>query len=63
MPGEIQQAEDRCHRIGQHTSVNIHFLLVRSSIDEIMWDTLQVRARTLRQNPPARRTSHLGAMW
>ncbi|GIM17500.1 hypothetical protein Vretimale_20047 [Volvox reticuliferus] len=41
VPGDIQQAEDRCHRIGQHTSVNIHFLLVRGSIDEIMWDTLQ----------------------
>ncbi|GLI68485.1 hypothetical protein VaNZ11_012913 [Volvox africanus] len=41
VPGDIQQAEDRCHRIGQHTSVNIHFLLVRGSVDEIMWDTLQ----------------------
>ncbi|EFJ51368.1 hypothetical protein VOLCADRAFT_103414 [Volvox carteri f. nagariensis] len=41
VPGDIQQAEDRCHRIGQHTSVNIHFLLVRGSIDELMWDTLQ----------------------
>ncbi|GLC46562.1 hypothetical protein PLESTM_001890200 [Pleodorina starrii] len=43
VPGDIQQAEDRCHRIGQHTSVNIHYLLVRNSIDEIMWETLQTK--------------------
>ncbi|PNW85934.1 hypothetical protein CHLRE_03g199350v5 [Chlamydomonas reinhardtii] len=42
IPGDIQQAEDRCHRIGQAaTSVNIHYLLVRGSVDEIMWDCLQ----------------------
>ncbi len=42
VPGDITQAEDRCHRIGQHTCVNIHYLLVRGSIDEIMWDTVNV---------------------
>ncbi|KXZ48890.1 hypothetical protein GPECTOR_24g179 [Gonium pectorale] len=41
VPGDITQAEDRCHRIGQSSSVNVHFLLVRGSVDEIMWDTVQ----------------------
>ncbi|KAJ9533400.1 hypothetical protein QJQ45_026449 [Haematococcus lacustris] len=41
VPGEIMQAEDRAHRIGQESSVNIHFLLVSNSIDDIMWDTIQ----------------------
>lgn len=46
-PAEVQQAEDRCHRIGQSCSVNIQFLLVKKSIDDVMWDSLQVR-RALR---------------
>ena len=28
VPGDIQQAEDRVHRIGQNDSVNIQFLMV-----------------------------------
>ena len=31
VPGEIQQAEDRVHRIGQENHVNIQFLMVRTS--------------------------------
>lgn len=29
------------HRIGQTNACNIHFLLVRGSVDEIMWETIQ----------------------
>lgn len=35
------QAEDRAHRIGQTQSVNVHFLLVKDSIDDLMWELLQ----------------------
>lgn len=41
MPGEILQAEDRVHRIGQTRGVNIHFLHVKGSVDDLMWDMLQ----------------------
>jgi superfamily II DNA or RNA helicase len=34
---EISQAEDRCHRISQTDSVNIHFLLANDTIDEEMF--------------------------
>lgn len=52
-PGEIVQAEDRAHRIGQAQSVNVHYLHVKRSIDDVMWQSLgskldnvgQVRAR------------------
>jgi SWI/SNF-related matrix-associated actin-dependent regulator 1 of chromatin subfamily A len=38
---QVLQAEDRAHRIGQTQSVNVHFLLVKDSIDDLMWELLQ----------------------
>lgn len=39
-PGHIKQAEDRAHRIGQCSSVNIHFLIARGTMDTLMWAML-----------------------
>lgn len=36
VPGEIDQAVDRCHRIGQKSSVNVRFHVVEKSLDETM---------------------------
>ncbi|KAF6256809.1 P-loop containing nucleoside triphosphate hydrolase protein [Scenedesmus sp. NREL 46B-D3] len=40
-PSEVQQAEDRAHRIGQTSCVSVQLLLVKDSIDEVMWEMLQ----------------------
>jgi hypothetical protein len=42
VPGDILQAEDRAHRVGQSAaSVTVQFLLVKGSVDDIMWDVVQ----------------------
>ena len=36
-PGDLVQAEDRAHRIGQLSSVLVQYLHVKESIDDIIW--------------------------
>ncbi|XP_030310503.1 DNA annealing helicase and endonuclease ZRANB3 [Calypte anna] len=44
-PGHIKQAEDRAHRIGQHSSVNVHFLIAKGTMDTLMWAMLNRKAK------------------
>ena len=41
VPGELLQAEDRAHRVGQAASVSVQYLLAKGSVDEVMWGALQ----------------------
>ena len=45
-PAKHDQAEDRCHRIGQHDSVNASYLLAAGTIDETI-STLLERKRAV----------------
>lgn len=48
-PGEIVQAEDRAHRIGQVNSVSVQFLCARNTVDDIMWGSVQNKLENLGQ--------------
>jgi SWI/SNF-related matrix-associated actin-dependent regulator 1 of chromatin subfamily A len=46
-PGDLIQAEDRAHRIGQLSSVLVQYLHVKDTIDEIIWMTIRKKLDTL----------------
>lgn len=39
-PGTLEQCEDRAHRIGQRSTVNVHYLVAAGSLDEWVWGAL-----------------------
>ncbi|KAL6841754.1 hypothetical protein ACP4OV_028266 [Aristida adscensionis] len=48
-PGDIVQAEDRAHRIGQDSSVNVYYLFAHETIDDMLWDVIQGKLENLGQ--------------
>lgn len=46
-PGDVTQAEDRCHRIGQKESVNIYYLLATGTIEEEIAQLLDKKRKIL----------------
>ena len=46
-PGELSQAEDRCHRIGQENSVTVYYLLAQGTMDEQIASLLDSKGKVL----------------
>ncbi|KAM8807019.1 SWI/SNF-related matrix-associated actin-dependent regulator of chromatin subfamily A-like protein 1 [Eudromia elegans] len=46
-PGILIQAEDRAHRIGQTSSVNIHYLVAKGTADDFLWPMIQEKIKIL----------------
>eukprot|EP01071_Lankesteria_metandrocarpae_P008198 Lankesteria_metandrocarpae@DN4900_c0_g1_i3.p1 len=41
VPGQMLQAEDRCHRIGTtFSTIQVHYLHAEGTVDELVWKTL-----------------------
>lgn len=48
-PADLDQAEDRCHRIGQDYPVNIHYLLAEGTIDSKIAHLLDAKRKVVRR--------------
>ena len=48
-PAPRARAADRAHRIGQASAVNVHFLHVRGSVDDVIWAAIQSKLESVGQ--------------
>ena len=46
-PGEHDQAEDRCHRIGQKNNVQIYYILASQTIDEDIYALIEAKRKVV----------------
>jgi hypothetical protein len=62
-PGNMRQAEDRCHRIGQHDNVFAKYIVYSGSLDALMSKVLRKKeiyiAKILGDAPPTRPQSQM----
>lgn len=49
VPGQIRQAIDRCHRIGQKNKVLVQFLMMKGGIDEQIYDSVGSKTEVIKK--------------
>jgi SNF2 family DNA or RNA helicase len=49
VPGEMDQAVDRCHRIGQENKVIAQVLVVKDSIDHVIMRSMFFKKRKIKE--------------
>ena len=47
VPGNHEQAEDRAYRIGQNKMVNIYYMLMDNTIDNLVWKILNHKKKII----------------
>jgi len=45
VPGQMMQAEDRVHRIGQQEMVDVHYCIAQGSLDEVLFKALNRKSK------------------
>merc|ERR1712070_924393 len=45
VPGQMMQAEDRAHRIGQVHSVDVHYCIAEGTLDEVIFGSLNKKSK------------------
>jgi SWI/SNF-related matrix-associated actin-dependent regulator 1 of chromatin subfamily A len=45
VPGQMQQAEDRAHRIGQRDCVTVQYLVAKGTIDDVVYNSLEKKSK------------------
>jgi SNF2 family DNA or RNA helicase len=46
-PGQLLQAEDRAHRVGQERPVEVRYLLCRDSLDDVQWQMIAEKLKVV----------------
>jgi superfamily II DNA or RNA helicase len=49
VPGDNEQAEDRCYRIGQKSNVSVYYQLFTGTVSLVMWHTLMKKQEVINQ--------------
>jgi hypothetical protein len=60
-PGELLQAEDRAHRIGQKGQVTVHYLLADGTLDDRMWGSVRRKLDVVGRSVGGSRVHGLGS--
>merc|ERR1719487_1196030 len=45
VPGQMQQAEDRAHRIGQRDCVTVQYLVAKDTLDDVLFRSLEKKCK------------------
>lgn len=61
-PSQLQQAEDRLHRIGQKNAVNVMYMVGEKSIDEDIIDLLEKKSKVIDAVIDGKESSNLNIM-
>ncbi len=58
-PAQLMQAEDRCHRIGQASTVEVQYLLANNTLDDCLWPLIREKMKVLGEMVEGRQDADL----
>ncbi len=58
-PAQLMQAEDRCHRIGQASTVEVQYLVANNTLDDCIWPLIREKIKVLGEMVEGRQDADL----